>query len=74
MEKNEINSLKMMTSSPWWRVMQKEMDEQIEKLTNRLLNETDNEVKFTEHDLNRRMLKLWQEIKITPETLFSSFI
>ncbi len=73
MEKEEATTMAALLSHPGWALLMKEVDEEIETLETRLLNETDNEVKFTEHDLNRRTRKLWLNLKEKPETIFNLF-
>lgn len=72
MTDNELNNIKSLEGHPGWEALVKEIQEEhVSKIETRLLNESDNEVKYTERDLDVRIRKFWLELIETPETLLS---
>lgn len=66
-----MSNIKDFLSHPAWIEIKEEMQNKIDDLEYHILNEYDNEIKYTKQDLMKKQRECYIEIKNTPELLLN---
>lgn len=76
MEQHEIESLQKLTDSAGWKILKKELEEEIRDMENELFKikgKQGNEMVYSEHDLLRGERSIYVTLLETPTELIESF-
>ena len=73
MDKEDANLIIWITLLPWWDKIKEIVYEKIEDIENSLLNEFDNDIKYTKQDLNRMLRRELISFIDIPSDLLTEF-
>lgn len=73
MKDNKISSLLNLKSSDWWQLLRSEVEKDVQRIEEELFKVSDNEMRYTSHDVNRLLRQHLLDLIELPNRLIVSY-